>query len=88
MDTADIILAELRELRSDYNEHAKATGERLSKLETQMHDLLGNGNPGRLRRLEIVVEHLQAWRWYLLGAGAAVSALITGAAWVFSEAHK
>jgi hypothetical protein len=82
METSDIILEELRALRSDYNDHARATGERLAKLDEQMHDLCGNGQPGRISKLESAVQRLQAWRWYLVGAGAGVSLLLTGAAWL------
>ena len=33
-DTLSLILAEIRELRSDYNDHARETGERLAAVET------------------------------------------------------
>lgn len=85
MTTTDIILEELRALRTDYNAHARDTGERLAALESQMHDLVGNGNPGRLRLLEIAVQNLQRWRWYIVGAGAATSGLVMCAAWMFSH---
>ena len=88
METADIILAELRELRSNYDQHAKATGERLATLEQQMHDLCGNGQPGRIRILELTVERLQAWRWYLIGSSAAASTIVVGAAWLIAEVVK
>ena len=88
METSDIILEELRALRTDYNLHARDTGERLAKLEEQMHELAGNGQPGRIGRLEAIVERLQAWRWYLIGASAAVSAIVAGAAWLIAEVVK
>ena len=88
METSDIILEELRALRSDYNTHARETGERLAKLEEQMHDLCGNGQPGRISKLESAVQRLQAWRWYLVGAGAAVSTIVAGAAWLIAEVVK
>jgi hypothetical protein len=88
MTTTDIILEELRALRTDYNAHARDTGERLAALEAQMHDLCGNGQPGRIRTLELIVERLQAWRWYLIGASAAVSTIVAGAAWLIAEVVK
>jgi len=88
METSDIILEELRALRSDYNENARKTGERLAKLEEQMHDLCGNGQPGRIRILELTVERLQAWRWYLIGSSAAASTIVVGAAWLIAEVVK
>lgn len=88
MTTTDIILEELRALRNDYNAHARKTGERLAKLEEQMHDLCGNGNPGRLRLLEMAVQSLQRWRWYIVGAGASASTLTICLAWVFVHLRK
>jgi len=44
--TQELILDELRALRSDFNTYARDTGERVSSLETDMHDLKGNGQPG------------------------------------------
>lgn len=88
MDTQDLILAELRELRNDYNENARKTGERLAKLEEQMHDLAGNGQPGRVSRIETAVRHLQQWRWWVLGACASASMIFTCAAWAFVHLRK
>lgn len=74
METAKIILQELRELRADYNDHAREAGERLSKLEAQMYSLVGNGQPGRIALLEIAVQKLQELRWWLIGVSAGVTA--------------
>lgn len=83
--TTDIILEELRALRNDYNDHARDTGERLAKLEAQMYSLCGNGQPGRIALIERAVQSLQRWRWYIVGAGAATSAIVMCAAWAFSH---
>ena len=88
MDTQELILAELRELRADYNEHARDTGERLAALEAQMHDLCGNGQPGRIALLERAVQSLQRWRWYIVGAGASASTLTICLAWAFVHIRK
>jgi len=80
--TLDLILEEVRSLRTDYNAHARDTGERLSALEMGMHDLRGNGQPGRITLLEDAVEKLQQWRWWLIGAAAGVSGMVTGLAWM------
>lgn len=85
MSTTDIILEELRALRADYNTHARDTGERLAKLEEQVYSLCGNGKPGRVAALESAVQALQQWRWYVLGAGAATSAVVVCAAWMFAH---
>lgn len=69
--TVDLILNEVRELRGDYNKHARDTGERLASLESQMYSLCGNGQPGRIALLETAVEALKRWRWYLAGMGTA-----------------
>lgn len=47
-ETNELILSELRELRADYNDNTRKTGERLSSLESQMYSLCGNGQPGRV----------------------------------------
>ncbi len=65
--TQDLILGELRALRTDFNVFARDTGERVSCLETDMHCLMGNGQPGRVSVLERSVEKLAQARWYLVG---------------------
>lgn len=80
-DTQELILAELRELRADYNVHARETGERLAKLETSMYSLVGNGQPGRIALTERTVAKLQAWRWRVVGYSAGVSAAISCVCW-------
>ena len=78
----DIILQELRDLRTDYNDHARETGERLSTLESQMKSLVGNGQPGRIAGIEAAIQKLQEWRWWQLGAAAGVSGAGSMLAWV------
>jgi hypothetical protein len=86
--TQDIILDELRALRSDFNSFARDTGERVSVLETDVHSLVGNGRPGRVDRLESSVQRLRQWRWYLLGAAAGGGGVISVLAWVVTEGKK
>ncbi len=78
--TQELILTELRELRSDYNAHARETGARMSTLESQMYSLCGNGQPGRISNIESAVQQLKAWRWWLIGAMAGVSGMVTAIA--------
>ena len=80
-DTSALILTELRELRNDFNDFARQSGERLSKLERDNYLLMGNGQPGRIARLETSVEMLQEWRWWLIGASAGVSTVVSIIAW-------
>lgn len=84
-DTSDIILTELRELRTDFNTFARASGERLSRLERDNYTLLGNGQPGRITLLERAVERLQQWRWKLVGIASGVSAAVSVIAWVLKH---
>jgi hypothetical protein len=64
------------------------TGERISSLETDVHWLLGNGQPGRLALSERAVERLIQWRWWVIGAAAGGSIVISGLAWIIVEIHK
>lgn len=77
MDNSSLILSELQALRAEFNEHAQRTGERLSSLETDMHALVGNGQPGRVRLLEMAVARLERWRWYVAGIAGTCAAGIT-----------
>jgi hypothetical protein len=80
--TQDLILAELRELRGEYNTHSRETGERLATVETQMYSLCGNGQPGRISNLETAVQKLKEWRWWVLGAMAGGTTVTTAVAWI------
>jgi hypothetical protein len=80
----DVILSELRGLRGevnglrdDVNKTARDQEGRISSLETDNHSLMGNGNPGRVRVLEIAVGKLKAWRWYVVGMAVGGSAVVT-----------
>jgi hypothetical protein len=72
----DLILSELRELRSDYNDTARETGERLSSLEGSMKSLLGNGQKGRVQIAEENITDLQRSKWYVVGAAAALGSFV------------
>jgi hypothetical protein len=45
MTDLQLILSELRELRSSFNEHAADTGRRLTALETQLDRVLAPAGP-------------------------------------------
>lgn len=81
-DTSDIILAELRELRADFNDFARKSGERLSSLERDNYALLGNGQPGRIALIEAAVETLKQWRWKVVGIATGVSGVCSVLAWI------
>jgi len=51
--------------------------QQLSVLKMQMEQLLGNGQPGRLRELELRVESHERGMQRLKGLGAALGALLT-----------
>jgi hypothetical protein len=73
-DTADLILSELRELRSVVNE----ARERLASLETSMYSLVGNGQPGLIAKLQEDVRDLQKWRWRMVGIVTGVATVMSG----------
>jgi hypothetical protein len=89
--TQDLILDEVRALRADVNDirdDFRKYGERTATLEAQLYPLIGNGTPGRVTRLERAVEKLTQWRWWVIGAAAGSSGVISILAWVISEARK
>lgn len=81
-DTQSLILSELRSLREDFNSYARETGERIATLETDMHALVGNGQPGRVSDLEQAVRKLSQWRWWVVGCAAGSSGVISVIAWI------
>lgn len=84
-NATDLIIMELRELRGAFTENARASGERLAKLETMMYGIVGNGQPGRIGKLEESVEKLLQWRWYLIGVAAGVSAVTACVGWMIES---
>lgn len=74
---SEIILEEVRALRTRFDVHSSDTGERLSVLETHMEGLVGNHQPGRLTILENKVAAIQQWRHYTTGIYIGVSGLIS-----------
>lgn len=72
-----LILDELQSLRSDFNEHARSTGERLAALEVSVRGLAGNGRPGRVDILEGQVQRLNQWKWHVIGIATGVSGVAT-----------
>jgi len=80
-DLSSVILTELRALRDDFTKYTHDTTERLTKLETQMYAVVGNGKPGRLGLAEEAIESLKQWRWWIIGAGAGSSTVISALAW-------
>jgi hypothetical protein len=87
-DTQDLILAELQLLRADFQTYARETGERVTALETEMHSLAGNGQPGRVSSLETAVSKLSQWRWWVVGAAAGSGGVVSILAWIITEIHK
>jgi len=77
-NTLELILSELRELRSDYNANARETGERLAAVETNITLLVGNGQPGRMTLAEQSIKELQAWKWRIVGIATGVATVMSG----------
>jgi hypothetical protein len=74
-DTSQLILTELREFRAAVTEWQQETGERVATLEAHDKDLYGNGREGRVTTVERSVDSLSRFKYWLLGAAAAVSAI-------------
>jgi hypothetical protein len=86
--TQDLILEELRALRNDFNTYARDTGERVASLETDMHALVGNGNPGRVALIEASVAKLSQWRWYVIGTAFGGGTVVSALAYLIVEGRK
>jgi hypothetical protein len=89
--TQELILDEIRSIRSDVNEirsDIRKYGERIATCEAQLYPLIGNGQPGRVALLEAAVDRLMQWRWWLVGAAAGSGGVISVLAWVLSEVRK
>lgn len=84
-DIQSIILAEIRSLREDFNSFARESGERISSLETDMHALMGNGQPGRMAHVENAVSQLSQWRWWVLGCTAGCTTVVSVVAWIITK---
>lgn len=53
--------------------------ETLARLDTHMESLVGNGQPGRVTKLETAVDSLRKWRWTISGAVLGAAGLISAA---------
>jgi hypothetical protein len=51
--------------------------EKLANLHTQMMTLVGNGQPGRISKLEQAVDDLKRARWTIGGAVLGISTTVT-----------
>lgn len=80
-DVNQLILTELREFRAAVTDWQQEIGERVSALEVQVKSgITGNGQPSRLAVVERNYNSLSLsftrHRYWLLGAAAAVSAIV------------
>jgi len=74
--------------RADFNTYARDTGERVAVLETDLHGLMGNGQPGRVPLPESAVAKLSQWRWWVVGADAGRGGVVAILAWIATEMHN
>ena len=74
----EVILSELRALTVTVNELAADSKQRITSLETQVHPLFDNGQPGRCNVMEKRVAALEHWKTYMSGINATVSAAVSG----------
>jgi hypothetical protein len=72
-----IILEEVRALRTRFDVHSADTGERLAILETHISSLVGDLQPGRMTILEASVKELSKWRWKMVGYCAGISGTVS-----------
>ena len=71
-----LILAELREFRSEATGWQLKNAERISALETEVaHGVTGNGQPSRLQLVEKRLEETNKFRFMILGGAAVIAAI-------------
>jgi len=68
---------EFREFREDVAAWKQDSGERLATLEVKTQDICGNGQPGRMTFAERAIAGLQRFRYWQLGAAAALAGIVT-----------
>lgn len=60
----------------EHEEFQTKVVESLARLETHMTSLVGNGQKGRVTKLEEAVESLNRWRWIIAGGVIVISAFV------------
>lgn len=80
----DIVLNLLKEVRDDLKQYTTKTEIHESKLK----DILGNGQPGRLTKVESAVEELDRMKWKLIGFSIGIVLLMEGGHIGFAEVVK
>ena len=86
-DIAELILSEIRSLRERFDEFTLDTEKRIATLESQMETIVGNGQPGRMTKVESDVKRLDRWKYWALGAGAGISGVVTVVWELFKTSH-
>jgi len=70
-----IVLNLLTEVRDDLKKYVAKTEQHA----TQLKDILGNGQPGRLAEVEALARDLDQWKWKLIGICVGLVLLMEGA---------
>ncbi|MDE1161931.1 MAG: hypothetical protein PW792_08285 [Acidobacteriaceae bacterium] len=86
--TTSLILSELRDLREELNQFTRSSEGRLATLETGMYDLRGNGQPGRVTKLEHNVHELDRWKYKLVGYSSGIAACVSVIGWCVEHLVK
>ena len=75
---AELLLHEFRAFREELSAWKQETGERVTAIETAVKPAIqGNGQPSRLSAIEARVTALERVWWKVVGASAAVWAILT-----------
>lgn len=77
MDTAEVILGELRELRRTVEEFQHDMDTRVSKLEEKTKPLFDNGQPGEITTIKGRLTSIEHWRIKVTGIAAGVSGAVS-----------
>ena len=76
-DVENLLLSEFRGLRDDMQHWQLEISVRLQRLETQVHPLFDNGQPGICSRHSSRLDAVEEWKYKWLAIGAAAMVIIT-----------
>lgn len=76
-DIQSLILDEIKDLRNDIKTFQINTESRISQCEVQLETILGNGQPGRLTKVENSLEKIHRFKYWFMGVASVIGGLVS-----------